>query len=327
MDKTIEVSQIDTRYESFRLPNKKQEKNLLDSISTRGIESPLQGINAGGSFILLDGFKRLRSARKLGINIFPIEEIGNSESDAIIKLLKISNAKSLHILEQVKLVNDLHETHGLSVRDIAQRLDRSIGWVSSRRGILKNLGEKVWKAVFSGMLPPSSAINTLRLFKNVNKENQSDIDEFVDAVAGKGLRHQEIESLAHAWFKGGPQMREQIKRGDLAWTLKKGCELNPKTANNDELRENEKQIIRDLEIIQKYINRLITKLPFMKEGTPQYKSRAAMLMNGILGKQERLAVVFENLIQENIDDQCRGSTVNFEFASSRDNNLGNLSKS
>jgi hypothetical protein len=62
MDKTIEVSQIDTRYESFRLPNKKQEKNLLDSISTKGIESSLQGINAGGSFILLDGFKRLRSA-------------------------------------------------------------------------------------------------------------------------------------------------------------------------------------------------------------------------------------------------------------------------
>jgi hypothetical protein len=61
----------------------------------------------------------------------------------------------------------------------------------------------------------------------VNKENQSDsdIDEFIDTVTGKGLRHQKIESLAPAWFKGWPQTREQIKQGDLSWTLKKRCEL------------------------------------------------------------------------------------------------------
>ena len=242
-NKTVELSCIDTRYELFRLPNKKQEKELLNSISERGIESPLQGIIDGGIFILLDGFKRLRSARKLGINIFSIEELGASESDAIIKLLKLSNAKSLHILEQVKLVNDLHETHGLSIREIAQRLEKSIGWVSSRRGILKNLGDKVWKAVFEGKLPASNAVYTLRLFKNVNKENQLDINNFVDAVAGKNLCHREVETLAHAWFKGGAQMKEQIGKGNLGWTLKMARELNPELANNSDLNQNEKQII------------------------------------------------------------------------------------
>jgi len=294
MDNTVELSCIDTRYEPLRLPNKKREKDLLESISQRGIESPLQGISTNNLFILLDGFKRLRVARRLGINVIPVEVLASSESDAIIKLLQISNAKSLHILEQVQLVNSLHEMHGLKVREIATRLEKSPSWVSVRLGILKDFGPKVWEAVFKGNFPASNMLYTLRQFRRLNSESKSGIDDFVSAVSAKNLGHREIESLAHAWFKGGDEMREQIKKGDLAWTLRKGLELNPETAGPD-LNENEKQIIQDLGIIQKYMARLMNKIPFMKDQSIQYQSTARSMARGILDNHKRFTEVLEKL--------------------------------
>ena len=294
MDNTVELSLIDTRYESFRLPSIKREKDLLESLSQRGIQSPLQGIRVKDVFILLDGFKRLRTARKLQISIIPVVELASSESDAIIKLLQISNTNSLHILEQVKLVNNLHEIHGLKLREIAERLEKSSAWVSVRLGILKDFGPEVWEAVFKGNFPASNMLYTLRQFRRLNSESKSSINDFVSAVSGRGLGHREIESLAHAWFKGSNEMREQISKGDLAWTLRKGLELNPETSGPG-LNENERQVIQDLGILHKYMSRLMNKLPFLKAQGPQYTSTARNLAKGILDNQKKLTEILEKI--------------------------------
>lgn len=297
IENNVEISHIDLRYECFRLPHKKREKDLLVSISEKGIEYPLQGAKSEQNFILLDGFKRLRSARKLGLNIFPIEILAPSVDEAILKLLRISNEKSLHILEQVRLVNELHSIHGMKVREIASRLERSTGWVSSRLGILKEFGPKAWDAVFKGQVAPSALLYTLRPFRRLNKENKLDIDEFVEVIAKKDLGHRDIEILAHGWFKGGLELRDQIKNGDLAWTLGKAKDLASPTVNavNEGLTEKEGRVVSDLVILQKYMGRVINTLPFIKGETPLYRSRAGLLAKGILDKQTHLTQVLETL--------------------------------
>ncbi len=299
IENNVEFSNIDLRYQSLRLPHAKREKDLLASISERGIEEPLQVAKSESEtfVVLLDGFKRLRAGRKLGYNIFPIEILATTEIEAILKLLKISNAKSLHILEQVRLVNELHNNLGIKVRDIAFRLERSTGWVCSRLGILKEFGPKSWNAIFKDQLPPSVLLYTLRPFRHLNKENKSAIDEFVEVIAKKNLRQRDVEILAHAWFKGGPELKEQIKNGDLAWILEKAKELfSPNGDTNVEgLTEKEGFIVKDLVITQKYMGRIINTLPLLKEGSPQFKSRASMLAKGILNKQTRLCEVLDTL--------------------------------
>ena len=67
MAREIELSTLDLRYESYRMKQPAAEARLLASMAQRGIEEPLEGVDRQEASILLNGFKRYRCARKLGI--------------------------------------------------------------------------------------------------------------------------------------------------------------------------------------------------------------------------------------------------------------------
>ncbi|MDI6795113.1 MAG: hypothetical protein QME81_19980, partial [bacterium] len=95
------------------------EKGLLSSILEHGIREPLEGIDTKDGRILLNGFKRYRCAKKLRISIVPYTSLGSDEAMGIIQLIRISNEKSLTILEQAALIDDLKKVHGMNVSEIA----------------------------------------------------------------------------------------------------------------------------------------------------------------------------------------------------------------
>ena len=66
--KQIEIIEIDRKYESYRIQSGSREKILFGSIAERGIDEAVSGVSSieTGKYILLDGFKRLRCAIKLG---------------------------------------------------------------------------------------------------------------------------------------------------------------------------------------------------------------------------------------------------------------------
>jgi ParB-like chromosome segregation protein Spo0J len=118
MAEEIEISTLDLRYESYRMKSKGTEKALLASIVEHGIRDPLQGADTNGSRILLDGFKRYRCAKHLGIAVVPYLSLGGDQPLAIITLLRISNAKSLSILEQAKLIDELKTSYAMSTGEM-----------------------------------------------------------------------------------------------------------------------------------------------------------------------------------------------------------------
>ena len=94
---TLEVSRIDLRYAELRLKDAHQERRLLSSIVERGVDEPLHGVPnpaAPGGGILLDGFKRLRCARRLGLAIVPWSELGADEVSGIVGLVILKSADS-----------------------------------------------------------------------------------------------------------------------------------------------------------------------------------------------------------------------------------------
>ena len=138
--KEVEINQIDTRFERFRLRDKNQEKVILSSILEQGIREPLQCVmKPEEQLILLDGFKRLRSAVKLKIKVVPVVSLGSDEAGAILQLIRLSNVQGLSILEQAVLVDELKGTYGMSVMEIARHLERSPAWVSVRLGIIDEI--------------------------------------------------------------------------------------------------------------------------------------------------------------------------------------------
>ena len=82
MSENIELSTLDLRYEGYRLRDDAREARLRASIAERGIEKPLEGVDTPEARILLQGFKRYRSAKKLGIQVVPYVSLGDEEATA-----------------------------------------------------------------------------------------------------------------------------------------------------------------------------------------------------------------------------------------------------
>jgi len=279
MAEQVEISSFDLRYESCRMRSAGAEKAMLLSILKKGIVDPLRGIDTKQSRILLDGFKRYRCANKLGIAIVPYCSLGSDEAFGIIELIRMANAKSLSILEQAKFIDELKSVHKMSVSEIAGLIDKSKGWVGMRVGIIGQMSPCVTNKIFSGQFPVYAYMYTLRPFIRMNGINKKEVDIFVSSVAGKNLSIRDIEILAHGYFKGTDELRSQIRNGNISWGLSR---LKETFADASDCTEIERQMLRDLEVTQKYMQRLTFKCKDGRFKTNTFYAQANLLSGGII---------------------------------------------
>ena len=220
-----------------------------------------------------------RCARKLNIGIVPYLSLADDEAAGIIELIRISNAKSLNILEQARLIDELLNVHQMSNAEIAELLERSKAWVSVRSGLICQMSQTVMDKIFNGQFPAYSFMYTLRQFMRINNVKKAQIDTFVDAVAGRHLSTRDIDLLANAYFKGSEEFRKQIDDGNISWSL--GRLKQPSRSSND-CSEPERQILTALEVIGKYMQRFILKCNDSQLKSRPFYAQANLLSGGIL---------------------------------------------
>jgi hypothetical protein len=281
MGREVELSTLDLRYEGYRMRNPALEARLLASIAQRGIEEPLEGVDTKERSVLLNGFKRYRCARKLGIGMAPYASLGEDEALGIMNLLRISNNKSLSILEQARFIDELRKLHKMGVAEIAAELSRSKSWVSMRLGLIGEMSEKVQEKIFSGSFPIYPYMYTLRQFMRMNGIKKREIEEFVVAVSGKKLSVREIEQLAHGYFRGPESFREAIQQGHVGLPLQW---MKQVPEDSDGCTEFERVLLKDLEITQKYMQRVMGKSEDRRLKTQVFHAQANLLTAGILSK-------------------------------------------
>ena len=274
-----ELSDLDLRYQGYRLPQPRLEEQLLSAIAQTGIQEPLQGVRSGAATILLDGFKRYRCARKLRLQTVPFASWGADEVTGIVQLLRGSPHRNLHLLEQARFVDELKTVRGLSVAEIAEQLSRSKAWVSLRLGLIGQLSPTVRDAVFTGEFPVYSFLYSLRPFRRLNPA--ADIDQFVQALRGKKLSVREIEGLAHGFFRGPESFRQEVLKGNFSLPLRR---LDAAAQDLDGCSELERVFLRDLELTHNGMLRVIRK-----SQDPQLQSRpflvqCHLLVSGILSR-------------------------------------------
>lgn len=218
---TVDISELDTRYEGLRLKDKRRERNIYLSILENGILEPLYVIREPENhLVLLDGHKRMRGARRCHIHHLPISILDTNAATGILRFLCMSVNKGLTQVEQASLVDELHRHQGLSVNEISTRLERSPAWVSLRLGVWKEMGDDVREKIMAGHFPLHNYLYTLRRFKRLKAVNRTSIDDFVRRVSNKGLSTRDIDMLADGYFKGGDSLKAQIEQGNIDWTLR-----------------------------------------------------------------------------------------------------------
>jgi DNA-binding transcriptional MerR regulator len=207
--------------------------------------------------------------------------LGEDEAGAILNLLRVSNQSVLSLLEQARFIDQLRRLK-MSVAEIAEQLSRSKSWVSMRLGLLEEMSPRVQEEIFAGRFPVYPYMYTLRPFMRLNLAGKQEVEEFVLAVSGQGLSVREIEQLAYGYFRGPQSLREMIQNGHagevLAWTRQvpqdaEGCS------------EWERILLRDLELVQKYMQRMMGKCLSPKLKSPAFFAQAHLLTAGILNHQ------------------------------------------
>ena len=245
-----------------------------------------------GRRVLLNGFKRYRSARKLALSTVPYASLGDDMAAGIIAVLRTSNHWSLGILEEARFIEDLRTLHCLTVADIADTLSRSKAWVSMRLGLLKEMGERIREKIFSGAFPVYSYMYTARQFMRMNGAGRQDVEAFIGAVAGKKLSVREIEQLAHGYFRGPEWFRREVEVGNLALVLER---MKRVPDAPDGTNGFERVLLGDLEIVGKYMQRTTTKSQDPRIKTRAFCGQANLLLAGILSRLNAFAQAMRSL--------------------------------
>lgn len=284
MTQSVELTSFDLRYEGHRLRNEARESRLLASIAERGIEEPLAGVDAAEGRFLLDGFKRYRCARKLGLDGLPYVSLGQQEASGIISLMRASTDQALSILEQARFVVDLLTIHEMSVAEAAETLSRSKGWVSMRRTLLDEMSDEIRRILFGGGFPVYSYMYTLRPFRRMNSISPGRIEQFIKAVSGKRLSVRDIELLAQGYFRGPAALREAVDGGKLGWSLEQMKRV-PEDAEG--CSEFERLLLRDFELLGKCLERVTAKCRDERLQSRAFYAQANLLVGGLLSHWAR----------------------------------------
>jgi hypothetical protein len=283
MSEIVELSNLDLRYEGHRLRDDAREARVLASIAERGIDEPLEGVDTPEARFLLDGFKRCRSARKLGIHCVPYLSLGEEEATGILSLMRVSTDKALGILEQARFIVDLVSIHGMSVAEVAQTLGRSKAWVCMRQSLLKEMSSAIEQILFRGALPVYSYMYTLRPFMRMNGVGPEPVERFVKAVAGQRLSVRDIELLAQAYFRGPASLREAIEGGKLGWSLD---QMKNVPEDREGCNDFERGLLRELQLLRKSMQRLMAKCHDSRLTSRAFYAQANLLTAGLLSTLE-----------------------------------------
>jgi len=122
---------------------------------------------------------------------------------------------------------------------------------------------------------------TLRPFMRMNGVKKGEVDAFVAAVSGKRLSVREIEQLAHGYFRGPESFREEIRGGNIALPLE---QMRRAAENPDGCNEFERVLLNDLELTQKYMQRVMGKSQDRRLSTRVFHAQANLLTAGILSR-------------------------------------------
>jgi hypothetical protein len=91
----------------------------------------------------------------------------------------------------------------------------------------------------------------------------------------------EIERLAHGYFRGPESFREEIRKGNVSLPLQR---LNQVPEDPEGCNEFERVLLKDLEIVQKYMQRVMGKSVDRRLKSRTFHAQANLLAAGILSR-------------------------------------------
>ncbi len=148
----LEFHQLELRYERLRIVRPEQERRLLASLAEVGQQVPIVVVQEASTnqTVVIDGYKRIRSLRRLGRDTVEASSWPGEEVEALIATRFMQTAETETAVEQSWLLLELKQRFGFSLEELARRFGRSVSWVSRRLALVQELPDVVQQRVQRG---------------------------------------------------------------------------------------------------------------------------------------------------------------------------------
>lgn len=203
----IDLHLLDLRYGHTRIKNGKGLAKMEKSISHFGQIVPVLAIAQENTFILIDGFQRLRALKGCGHDCIKVQVLEEDEAGALFILLAKNNDRQWEVIEQASIIQELHSRFTYSFEEIGKRLGRDKSWVKRRLDLIDSLPEEIQQAVMDGKVSSWSASHVLVPLSRVNEQ---DAIRLTDKLLKDSLSTRELTTLYDHYKKSNRTVRDRI---------------------------------------------------------------------------------------------------------------------
>jgi ParB family transcriptional regulator, chromosome partitioning protein len=156
----LELHQLTLRFERLRKRQPREERSLLVSLAEIGQQLPVVVIQEAPSFILIDGYKRVRALKRLARDTVRATCWQVAEAEALL-LERGLRRGSEDALDQAWLLAELQERCQWSLEELARRFEHSKSWVSGRLALLQALPASIQEQIRAGSISAHAAMKYL----------------------------------------------------------------------------------------------------------------------------------------------------------------------
>lgn len=190
---TVEWQQLDLRYERLRCVDPHAEARLSTSLSSVGQQAPIIVLRAA-PHIVVDGFKRVRCLRRLGLDV--VQALQWELPEPVALLLQHQGRGRASALEEAWLLLELSTQFGHTEDELARQLARSKSWVSRRLGLVVALSAEIQTLVQVGKVQAYAAT---RFLLPLARANTAHADKLARAAARERWSTRQLEQLYRAY--------------------------------------------------------------------------------------------------------------------------------
>lgn len=203
----LEIRQLELRYGALRATSPSRERRLLASLAEQGQQLPVIVVRDGERWVVVDGYKRLRALQRLGCDTVLASEWQLTEADALLLERTLRMGETDSPIEQGWFLSELVDRFGLSLGELARRLDRTKSWVSRRIGLVKDLPGSVQQLVHKGMIGAHAAMKYLL---PLARANAADCTVLCEQIAGERPTSRQLGQLYATYAAGNAQTRRLV---------------------------------------------------------------------------------------------------------------------
>jgi len=205
----IDLHRLELRFAGARLVDPHAVERLARSIERCGQIVPCITVDgsAGGSAVLIDGYRRVAALRRLGRDTARVERWTCDLAEALIGVLARTQGRALAGIEEALVLRELTQGLALSQNEVARRCGRDASWVSRRLQLLSGLPDAALAAVREGRLSSWAAA---RVLAPLARANAGHADRLLTALAATALSTREQRCWFEHYQKAGRAARERM---------------------------------------------------------------------------------------------------------------------